>query len=179
MANFDIAFKLVLQHEGGLTDDPVDPGGITKFGITLPDLPKGSTADDIRNLTIIRAEEIYKAKYWNPLRCDEILSQPIADIFFDIGVAKGLTGTTTQMRIALGLHLPPVSWGHLDDATLKAINAHSDTAPLQVAFDFLAACDDSRIQRVKDNGVLLKFLPGWLRRDRHNLAHVFGLKMVW
>lgn len=176
MANFDQSIELVLLHEGGLTDNPNDPGGITNFGITLPDLPKGSGASDIRNLTRDAAKAIYHAKYWAPIRGDEIIEQVIADIYLDIAVAKGLTGATDPMRTALGLRLPPIQWGKLDGQTLLSINAKN---PMQLAFDFLSGCDDSRITRVESNGKMLEFLPGWLRRDRHNLAHVFGLKMAW
>lgn len=176
MANFEPAVELVLLHEGGFADDPQDPGGITNWGVTLPDLPKGSGPDDIRNLSRDAAKAIYHAKYWAPLRGDEIASQCIADIYMDLAVAKGLTGATTPLRMALGLSLPPIQWGRLDDVTIRAINAAS--AP-QLAFDFLRLCDQSRIDRVMANPVLIKFLPGWLRRNTHNRAHVQGLVMQW
>ena len=33
--NFDIAIKVVLFNEGGLTDHPYDRGGSTNYGITF------------------------------------------------------------------------------------------------------------------------------------------------
>lgn len=186
MADFDTTMNLVLLHEGGdYTNDPNDNGGPTKWGITLPDLTQGATSADIENLTRDQAKAIYRAKYWLPLRGDEIQSQAIADIFVDIGVARGLSGTTSQMRLALGLNLPPVSWGHLDDVTLSSMNARASdhgSSPVeieQLAFDFLGDVDLTRIQRVSKDPTQAKWLWGWLRRDRHNLAHAIGLRMEW
>ena len=32
--NFDKAFELVIGHEGGYSNNPKDPGGETKYGIS-------------------------------------------------------------------------------------------------------------------------------------------------
>lgn len=177
MADFNTSLQVVLTHEGGAyTNDPNDRGGPTKWGITIPDIP-GATAATIQALTQEQAGEIYSKKYWAPLRCGEIQAQGIATVFFDIGVLRGLTGATTAMRSALGLHLPPVAWGHLDDVTLNAINA--DPFPLQLAFDFLWAVDQTFIARVAADATQAKFLPGWLRRTHHLAAIVSGLKYSW
>ena len=34
-SNFDAAIKVVLMHEGGLTNSPNDPGSWTKYGVSL------------------------------------------------------------------------------------------------------------------------------------------------
>jgi lysozyme family protein len=34
MALFEIAFAMVLEHEGGYVNDPYDPGGETIYGIS-------------------------------------------------------------------------------------------------------------------------------------------------
>jgi len=42
--NFDLAADCVLVHEGGLIEDPHDPGGKTKWGISsraYPDNDRG------------------------------------------------------------------------------------------------------------------------------------------
>jgi lysozyme family protein len=55
---WETAIAFVLRMEGGTTveNDPHDPGGMTKFGIShkaFPDL-------DIANLTLEQAKEIYR-----------------------------------------------------------------------------------------------------------------------
>lgn len=62
MTNEDIV-EMTIQREGGLVENPKDPGGVTKFGITAPFLTGFldhiATADDIRKLTIEQARSIY------------------------------------------------------------------------------------------------------------------------
>ena len=77
MSSFVDAVAKVLEHEGGLSDHPADPGGITKYGISLRflthlGLPYGDLdrdgdidADDIRGLSRIRAVQIYKEQWWD------------------------------------------------------------------------------------------------------------------
>ena len=50
IATFDRAVHFVLAQEGGLVDDPADPGGLTHFGIALAEHPHMS-AEQIRSLT--------------------------------------------------------------------------------------------------------------------------------
>ena len=48
MSDFDRAFDLLMDSEGGYSDDPLDPGGETNFGISKRAYPK----EDIRFLTL-------------------------------------------------------------------------------------------------------------------------------
>lgn len=90
MANFENAVAFVLHHEGGYVNDPKDPGGETKFGISKRSYPN----EDIANLTVDRAKEIYKRDYWVKAGCDA-LSDPLALVHFDTAVNCGL-GTATR-----------------------------------------------------------------------------------
>jgi lysozyme family protein len=85
MADFDRAIKFVLYHEGGYVNDPNDPGGETKFGISKKAYP----ALDIRNLTEEQARGIYKKDYWQPSRADT-LDDSLALVHFDTAVNMGL-----------------------------------------------------------------------------------------
>lgn len=63
-ADYLTVFDRVIKSEGGYINDPQDPGGETKFGISkrqYPDL-------DIANLTREQAKAIYFNDYWMPLR---------------------------------------------------------------------------------------------------------------
>ena len=87
--NFDRAFDLtVIRFEGGAayTNDPDDPGGETKYGIS-----KRANPDvDILNLTKAAAKEIYRHRYWNPIGGDE-MPYPWDVIVFDTAVNLGVS----------------------------------------------------------------------------------------
>ncbi len=65
--NFDKAFRLTIGVEGGYSNDPRDPGGETNYGIAKRYHPR----EDIKNMTLARAKEIYLKEYWLPAGCDE------------------------------------------------------------------------------------------------------------
>lgn len=78
MANYQLIIPIILKHEGGLTDDPYDRGGITNYGISLKfaqstkdkellDIDKDGDIDreDIKKLTKERAIEVYKKHFWD------------------------------------------------------------------------------------------------------------------
>lgn len=49
----------VLKLEGGYVNHPSDPGGETKYGISKRAYPE----EDIKNLTVVRAKELYLRDY--------------------------------------------------------------------------------------------------------------------
>jgi hypothetical protein len=65
--NFDKAFEFTVGLEGGYSNDPNDPGGETKYGISKRFNPEV----DVKNLTLEQAKDIYRRKYWLPAGCDE------------------------------------------------------------------------------------------------------------
>jgi len=82
--DFERAFKLIVGVEGGYVNDPNDPGGETKYGISkraYPDL-------DIKNLELSAAESIYKKDYWEKAKCDQ-LPWPVNLFVFDVAVNSG------------------------------------------------------------------------------------------
>jgi lysozyme family protein len=65
--NFNKAIDILFDLEGYISNNPLDKGGLTKYGISKvyhPDI-------DIANLTIKQAKEIYLKYYWIPLGCDD------------------------------------------------------------------------------------------------------------
>ena len=91
--NFDKCLPKLLKDEGGYGNDPNDNGGPTKYGITIYDVrryvKKNATAQDVRNLTVDQAKDIYKSKYWDALFCDDLPSG-VDYTCFDYGVNSGL-----------------------------------------------------------------------------------------
>ncbi len=103
---FDQAIKITLQHEGLWSNDPDDPGGATKNGISLRlakelgdldgdgeldlDLNKDGLIDE-RDMRRIKAEDairIYRLRFWDPYPY-EALAPAIAMKVFDFGVNMG------------------------------------------------------------------------------------------
>jgi len=81
---FEKAISFVLEHEGGYSNDPNDPGGETKFGISKRSYPEL----DISKLTLKQAKEIYYKNYWLKAGCNE-LPFPFNIIVFDTAVNMG------------------------------------------------------------------------------------------
>lgn len=84
MSFFDQAFALVVGIEGGYVNDPQDPGGETKYGISKRAYPNV----DIPQLTLDEAKAIYRRDYWNACGCDS-MSWERALCAFDCAVNQG------------------------------------------------------------------------------------------
>ena len=84
LTTFDEIIEQVIKHEGGLVDDPNDSGGETNFGISKRAYPD----EDIKELTVERAKELYKRDYWDRFKCGQ-LPDRIRHIYFDMCVNMG------------------------------------------------------------------------------------------
>ena len=93
---FDKLIESVLSHEGGYSNDKVDPGGETNFGISKRQYPD----IDIKNLTVERAKEIYYQDYWLKGKCDK-LPINLQAIYFDMCVNFGLRGACRVLQQAV------------------------------------------------------------------------------
>ena len=81
---FTLKWEVGDKPNGGYTNDPDDPGGETKWGISKryhPDL-------DIKNLTPEQALQIYATEYWDACGCDSI-DFPYCTVVFDTAVNPG------------------------------------------------------------------------------------------
>jgi lysozyme family protein len=111
--NWQQAYEQMLASEGGFTDDERDNGN------KLPDGRKGSTMlgvtqynweqhvghqvthDDMRKLTPADVEPLYKKKYWDVVRADELPSG-IDYLVFDMGVNAGPGRSIKLLQTAVG-----------------------------------------------------------------------------
>jgi lysozyme family protein len=105
-STYDAALGRLLVHEGGYTNHPADPGGPTNFGITIYDYRKyvkpGATATDVKAMSLAEAKAIYRAKYWDAQRCDD-LPAGVNDAVFDYGVNSGIGRSGKVLRRCLKL----------------------------------------------------------------------------
>ena len=155
MADFEPAVTKTIRREGGdtLTDDPDDPGGLTRYGISKRAHPEV----DPRNLTLDSAKEIYRKEYWNPCQGDAIKSQLLAELIFDSAVNMGVNQAIKLVQIASGLEPD----GVLGPNTLQAIN---EADPSTFAAAYVLAKITRYLALVKKNRKLEKYFYGWVRR---------------
>ncbi len=156
-ADYDVCLSRVLAHEGGYTNHPADPGGPTNFGITIYDYRKyvkpGATAADVRAMKVEEAKAIYRSKYWNALRCDE-LPAGVDDAVFDYGVNSGVGRAGKVLRRVLALR--DNDW-HVSDEVLAALSLRDPQAVI------IAICDE-RLRFLKSLKTWPIFGAGWGRR---------------
>jgi hypothetical protein len=87
--NFDKALKFTLEAEGIYSNEPDDPGGETKYGISRNNHPEISQ-EDWNNFTLDMAKDIYKKSYWDACNCDN-LDYPLDILVFDAAVNMGVS----------------------------------------------------------------------------------------
>ena len=144
--SFEQAVAMVLKHEGGYVNDPKDPGGETRFGISKRAYPDV----DILRLTEDEAKAIYRRDYWDKLRTDEIPA-PLALCVFDCAVNMGRDKAVRLLQRACGVAQDGVMGGN----TIAAANRLSDAV---VRFSTERAIAYTGIRGFDTFG------KGWLRR---------------
>lgn len=92
--NYDVCLQRLLKDEGGYTNNPNDRGGPTNYGITIADYCKyvnpSADAEDVRRMSLNDAKAIYRARYWDMLKCDSLPSGVDYSVF-DYGVNSGVS----------------------------------------------------------------------------------------
>lgn len=96
--NFSTAFDYVILKEGGYSDDPLDRGGKTKFGISQAAYPSLNVAD----ITLAQAKNIYHKDYWEAIKADR-LPAPVAFMLFDMAVNQGAGAAALTLQEASGV----------------------------------------------------------------------------
>lgn len=95
--DFQAEVGKVLKREGGEVNDPDDPGGHTKYGISQKAYPKLKIAD----LTEDDAKEIYFKDYWMKIGASA-LPEEIRGPAFDAAINQGIGWTRKALKEAGG-----------------------------------------------------------------------------
>ena len=149
--SFDKAIKVILRHEGGYVNDPDDPGGETKFGISKRAFPDV----DIKNLTEDQAKKIYFDEYWKPLNLHLLQNKELALHVFDHGVNAGKHTAVRMLQEILECKKD----GVLGPVTAKAANDNNEIVEKYIQRRIRYYLEiATRRPRLK------KFLRGWLNR---------------
>lgn len=156
--NYEESLRRMLVHEGGYTNHPSDPGGPTNWGITIHDYRKyvnpEATAADVRTMPLEIAKKIYRAKYWNAMRCDE-LPAGVDYAVFDYGVNSGIGRAPKVLQRILGC---PVT-DRVDDVTIRV-------AKLKHPCVTAGAICDERMHFLQSLRTWPVFGEGWGKRVR-------------
>ena len=153
MANFENAFRLVIENEGGLVDDPNDSGNLTKYGISQKAYPN----EYIETLTIDRAKFLYKRDYWDKIKGDNLYNQSIAELIFDTAVNLGVIPAITLAQRTVMIK----DDGIVGPNTIAALNAQNAT-PFMNAFALRKI--EYYIKIIKKKPSQLRYAVGWIDR---------------
>lgn len=103
--NFEECLKIVLKHEGGYSDHPKDPGGRTMLGVTQRVYEEWVghpvTEKIMRGLTVDHVRALYKKKYWDVVRGDD-LPQGMDLCVFDFAVNAGPNRAVRYLQRMVG-----------------------------------------------------------------------------
>lgn len=120
--NFDAALKAILHHEGGYVNHPADPGGMTNLGVTKRVWEEwvGHEVDEktMRNLTPELVGPMYKVKYWDKIKGDD-LPTGVDYIVFDAAVNSGPGRAAKWLQACVGVEPD----GGIGPKTLAAVKA--------------------------------------------------------
>jgi lysozyme family protein len=156
-STYQSALARLLAHEGGYSHHPDDPGGPTNFGITIADYRRYSKADataaDMRAMSVDAAKAIYRRRYWDAQRCDD-LPAGVDYAVFDYGVKSGIGRAGKVLRRML--HLPDDTSAVTDGVIAAARDAD--------ARGLVTAICDERLRFLKSLETWTVFGKGWARR---------------
>jgi lysozyme family protein len=158
--NWSAAFDHMLESEGGFVDDPLDRGGTTMLGVTQKTwedwLKRPVTKDEMRALTKEQVEPLYKTRYWDAIKGDQ-LPDGVDYLVFDFAVNAGPGRAAKFLQKAVGANPD----GAIGPATLAAVAAKN---PLEVIEMFSTVKSEFYHGLVESDATQQRFLQGWLNR---------------
>lgn len=159
---FDVAWNHLMATEGGgvYANNPKDPGGATRWGITLDTLRHYRnnyqlSGTDVLNLTENEAKEICFAGYFEPLGLLEVKDAALAIILLDQGFNRGVDRIRHQLS-----ELAELS-GHGIISNAEIIKLMQWNKDLQT--QFLVRSVEVYVNLCKNQDRLI-FLRGWINR---------------
>lgn len=154
MNAFETALARVLAHEGGYVNDPKDPGGETKYGISKRAYPEVN----IKALTKAQAGELYRRDYWDAIKGDQ-LHPAVAFQVFDAAVNHGVSWASRTLQRAVRVTVD----GKIGPQTIAAVENVGPAATIE-------AFNDYRERYYRKLPTFQRFGKGWLARLEGNRA---------
>jgi lysozyme family protein len=154
--NWNNAFRLMLVSEGGYVYHQSDPGGRTNLGVTQTTwenwIGRQSDEAEMRGLTPEKVEPLYKKKYWDAVRGDE-LPMGLDYLMFDFAVNAGAGRAIKTLQTAVGV-TPDGGFGPMTMAAVQAVD------PVELIERFSQAKEDF----YRSLNTFSVFGKGWLNR---------------
>jgi hypothetical protein len=175
MANAKNIIGQTVKEEGGFQNDPADSGNFlngvnygTKYGITpaafLLQYKTLVKPDTIKNLTIDQAIPIYKNKYWDKIRGDEIENDSLAALMMFSIVNSGLAQIKVFKKL-INLVLDKNVVAETSDPFTHIEITILNDLDQQLYFDLLKTTRKRFYENlVKADPGKQKYLKGWLNR---------------
>ncbi|SDE92966.1 holin-associated N-acetylmuramidase [Limimaricola pyoseonensis] len=129
--------EAIVAREGGYVNDPDDPGGATKHGVTLGTLRRlGRDLDgdgrvteaDVKALTPDQAVEIFIEHYYRRPRIDA-LPEPLRPSVFDMYVNAGANAVKILQRLLRDMRIEIAVDGIIGPQTIAAAARAQQAAP--------------------------------------------------
>ena len=157
-SNFDVCLDLMLAHEGGFVNHPQDPGGMTNLGVTARVweewLGRPTNEKEMRSLTPIMVKPLYKRKYWDAIRADDLVDG-VDYCVFDVAVNSGPGRAIKFLQQSVGAN-PDGGFGNITMALVKKAEAD----PINLIELYSAR----RLEFLQSLRTFETFGKGWSRR---------------
>lgn len=161
----------VIAREGDFVNDPNDPGGPTRWGITRRTLAQYRNRDvtitEIEHLTVNEAKEIYRALYLVGPGIVTILDPSLRALVLDSAVNHGPTKAIRMLQEAAGVKVD----GIFGPQTRKAVNG---AAAGKLWLKMMAERVSVYGRIITDNPAQAKFAAGWMNRMKGLLLDFAG-----
>jgi len=161
--NFNEALKAILKHEGGFVNHKLDPGGMTNLGVTKKVweewVGKPVGEKEMRALTPDTVGPMYKKKYWDAVKADD-LPDGLDYLMFDFAINAGPGRAIKTMQKAIG-STPDGAIGPKTMAALKAANQN----------ELVAKFSAEKEAFYRSLPTFATFGKGWLRRVAEAKTH--------
>lgn len=173
----------IVRREGGYVNDPDDPGGATKYGVTIHtmrrlgiDMDRDGDVDvqDVKLLTVEKAVEIFTRHYFRTPRIDK-LPECLQDTVFDMYVNAGANAVRLLQRLCN--KIPATGSGLKADgvigprtlAKIRRVHERLGDAPLRNAYgierrEFYLGLAEHRPRMRKYARTRNGEKGGWIRR---------------
>ena len=154
--NWEEALAHVLKYEGGYVNHKDDPGGRTNLGVTQRVWEewtgKPATEADMRSLTVEMVSPLYKKRYWDAVRGDDLPSG-VDLCVFDCAVNAGVGRASKFLQQAVGV----LADGQIGPKTIAAVTS-------KPADEVIEAFCNLREAHYKSLSTFATFGKGWMNR---------------